>query len=358
VAFYSTDDYYRAFAAVPVASESVGSNRTPSLVQKARMLVNCVAYQEGRKLANISKEEISEYLKRPECFVWVALRDATPEELEEMRQEFELHELAVEDARNGHQRPKIEEYGDSLFAVLQTIEPEGGGGLKVGEVDIFVGQNYILSVRMRSALGFTDVRERSEHEPQLLKYGAAYVFYALIDKVVDRYFPVLDQLETELETIEEQIFVKTQARSNIEALYDLKRKLMTLKHAVDPLMEGVGKLYGGRVPQICAGMGEYFRDVYDHLQRLHATIEGIREMLATAIQVNLGMISLIETEVTKKLAGWAAIIAVPTMLAGINGMNFKHMPELDWSWGYPASIVVMILIDIWLFMRFRKAKWL
>ncbi len=321
------------------------------------MLVNCVAYQDGRKLGNIEKEQISDYLARPDCFVWVALKDPTPEELEEMREEFSLHELAVEDARNGHQRPKIEEYGDSLFAVLQIIEPKDGE-LNVGEVDIFVGRNYILSVRLRSETGFGDVRDRSEREPHLLQHGAIYVFYALIDKVVDRYFPVLDQLETELETIEEQIFVKSQARSNIEALYDLKRKLMTLKHAVDPLIESVGKLYGGRVPQICANMGEYFRDVYDHLQRLAATIEGLREMLATAIQVNLGMISLNETEVTKKLAGWAAIIAVPTMIAGIYGMNFKNMPELDWRWGYPVSIIVMVVIDIWLFARFRRAKWL
>ena len=321
------------------------------------MLVNCVAYQAGQKLADISKEDISEYLKRPECFVWVALKEPTPEELEEMREEFGLHELAVDDARSGHQRPKIEEYGDSLFAVLQTIEPVGGD-LNVGEVDIFVGKNYVLSVRKHSERGFADVRERSEREPHLLQHGAAYVFYALIDKVVDRYFPVLDQLETELETIEEQIFVKNQARSNIEALYDLKRKLMMLKHAVEPLIEAVGKLHGGRVPQICAGMGEYFRDVYDHLLRLHSTIEGIREMLTTAIQANLGMISLNETEVTKKLAGWAAIIAVPTMIAGIYGMNFKHMPELDWVWGYPASVVVMLLLDIWLYVRFRKAKWL
>jgi len=327
------------------------------LSSEALMIVNCVAYQEGRKISDISKEEISDYLKRPDCFVWVALHDATAEELEEMREEFDLHELAVEDARTGHQRPKIEEYGDSLFAVVQMIDP-AGSDLNVGEVDIFVGRNYILSVRMRSERGFTAVRDRSEREPQLLKHGAAYVFYALIDKVVDRYFPVLDQLETELETIEEQIFVKNKARSNIEALYDLKRKLMTLKHAVDPLMEAVGKLHGGRVPQICSGMGEYFRDVYDHLQRLHSTIEGIREMLTTAIQVNLGMISLNETEVTKKLAGWAAIIAVPTMIAGIYGMNFKTMPELEWKWGYPASIVAMVVLDIWLFIRFRKAKWL
>ncbi len=341
---------------LPAARENCLRTRA-GLSSEALMIVNCVAYQEGRKISDISKEEISDYLKRPDCFVWVALHDATAEELEEMREEFDLHELAVEDARTGHQRPKIEEYGDSLFAVVQMIDP-AGSDLNVGEVDIFVGRNYILSVRMRSERGFTAVRDRSEREPQLLKHGAAYVFYALIDKVVDRYFPVLDQLETELETIEEQIFVKNKARSNIEALYDLKRKLMTLKHAVDPLMEAVGKLHGGRVPQICSGMGEYFRDVYDHLQRLHSTIEGIREMLTTAIQVNLGMISLNETEVTKKLAGWAAIIAVPTMIAGIYGMNFKTMPELEWKWGYPASILAMVVLDIWLFIRFRKAKWL
>jgi magnesium transporter len=321
------------------------------------MLVNCVAYQEGAKLSDIPKEAISEYVKRPDCFVWVGLKDPEPAELEEMREEFGLHELAVEDARHGHQRPKIEEYGNSLFAVLQTVELKDGE-LHVGEVDVFVGPNYILSVRLHSERGFSDVRARCEREPHLLKHGAAYVFYALIDTVVDRYFPILDTLESELEQIEEQIFLRNTARSNIEALYGLKRSLMTLKHAVDPLMEAVSKLYGGRVPQICSGMGEYFRDVFDHLQRLHATIEGIRDMQTTAIQVNLGMISLNETEVTKKLAGWAAIIGVPTMIAGIYGMNFKNMPELEWAWGYPVSVAFMVAVDIWLYFQFKKTKWL
>jgi magnesium transporter len=321
------------------------------------MIVNCVAYQEGTKLSDIPKEAISEYVKRPDCFVWVALKDPTQAELEEMRDEFGLHELAVEDARHGHQRPKIEEYGNSLFAVVQTIEIKEDE-LQVGELDIFVGPNYILSVRLHSDRGFSEVRARCEREPHLLKHGAAYVFYALMDAVVDRYFPILDALESELEQIEEQIFLRNTARSNIEALYALKRRLMTLKHAVDPLMEAVSKLYGGRVPQICSGMGEYFRDVFDHLQRLHATIEGIRDMQTTAIQVNLGMISLNETEVTKKLAAWAAIIGVPTMIAGIYGMNFKNMPELEWVWGYPVSIAVMAAIDFWLYFQFKKVKWL
>jgi len=326
------------------------------------MLINCVAYQNGRKVADIPTEDISEYVSRPDCFVWVAMFEPSREELDEMAAEFGLHELAVEDARTGHQRPKIEEYGDSLFAVLQPVEKskkeDGSEDLRVGEVDIFVGPNYVLSVRHRTQLGFGAVRTRAEREPELLKYGSAFVFYALIDNVVDRYFPVLDGLETELEQIEEQIFVRGNARANIQLLYELKRRLMVLKHAVDPLMEGTGKLYGGRVPQICAGMGEYFRDVYDHLHRIHLSIEGIRDMITTAIQVNLGMISLGESEVTKKLAAWAAIIAVPTMVAGIYGMNFRHMPELDWVWGYPAAIAVMVGIDVWLYFNFKKVKWL
>jgi magnesium transporter len=321
------------------------------------MLVNCVAYSEGRKLADIPKEEISEYLKKPNCFVWVGLKDPEPSEIEEMRQEFGLHELAVEDARHGHQRPKVEEYGDSLFVVVQTIEFKADD-LNVGEADIFVGPNYILSIRRHTEKGFQEVRARCEREPHLLKNGSGYVLYALMDAVVDRYFPVLDALESELERIEEQILVKNAARSNIEGLYALKQKLMTLKHAVDPLMEAVGNLYGGRVPQVCAGMREYFRDVFDHLQRLHASIEGIRDMQTTAIQVNLGMINLNETEVTKKLAAWAAIIAVPTMIAGIYGMNFKNMPELDWLWGYPLAMATMVGLDLALYVWFKNIRWL
>ena len=322
------------------------------------MLVNCVAYSEGRKLADIPKEDISEYLKRPNCFVWVALKDPEPSELDEMQEEFGLHELAVDDARHGHQRPKIEEYGDSLFAVLHTIELNPTDEFVIGEVDVFVGPNYILSTRRKTQKGFSDVRARCEREPELLRNGSGYVLYALMDAVVDRYFPVLDHLETELESIEEKIFGHGMARSNIEALYGLKQSLMQLKHAVDPLMEAVGKLTGGRVPQICTGMREYFRDVLDHLQRLHASIEGIRDMLTTAISVNLGMINLNETEVTKKLAGWAAIIAVPTLIAGIYGMNFKNIPEYDLTYGYPLAIAVMVGIDVLLYLWFRKIRWL
>jgi magnesium transporter len=285
------------------------------------------------------------------------LKDPEPSELDLMQEEFGLHELAVDDARQGHQRPKIEEYGDSLFAVLKTIELKDDEPV-IGEVDIFVGPNYILSTRRKTQKGFADVRARCEREPHLLQNGSGYVLYALMDAVVDRYFPVLDELETALETVEEQIFVKNAARSNIEALYSLKQKLMTLKHVIDPLMEAVSKLSGGRVPQICTGMREYFRDVYDHLQRLHASIEGLRDMQTTAIQVNLGMINLNETEVTKKLAGWAAIIAIPTLIAGIYGMNFKNMPEYDWAYGYYVCLAAMVGFDLLLYLWFKKIHWL
>jgi magnesium transporter len=322
------------------------------------MLINCAAYQNGKKLGDIRKDEIHEYLKKPGGFVWVALKDATPEELAEMQQQFGLHELAVEDAQTGHQRPKIEEYGDSLFAVLHIIEPDGEE-LRVGEVDIFVGKAYVLSVRSRAEQGFINVRHRSEREPHLLKHGPAFVLYALMDTVVDRYVPVFDAVEDELDAIEDRMFDDaTPAKRNIEALYAIKRRLMILKHAVSPLYEAVGRLYGGRVPQVCTYTQEYFRDIADHLQRLNQQIDSLRDMVTTAISVSLSIIQLSENETTKRLAAYAALVAVPTMIAGVYGMNFKHMPELDWYWGYPMAVGLMVVLDIYLFFRFRRAQWL
>ena len=321
------------------------------------MLINCVAYEEGRKLADIDQRDIKNFLQRPGCFVWVALRDATEEELARMQEEFELHALAVEDARHGHQRPKIEEYGDLLFVVLNTIDVVGDE-LRIGEVDIFVGRNYVLSVRQHSEQGFLGVRARAEREPELLRNGAGYVLYALMDAVVDRYFPVLDAVETELEGIEHQLFSAKDPRANIESLYYVKQKLTTLKHVTGPLLEYSGKLFGGRVPQVCAGLGEYFRDVYDHLIRLNQSIDTSRDTVTTAIQVNLALVQISDNEVTKRLAAYGALVAIPTMIVGIYGMNFEHMPELKWTYGYPLVMGLMVAIDLYLFSRFRKAGWL
>ena len=321
------------------------------------MLVNCVAYEDGRKLADIDFHDIHNYLARPGCFVWVALKDASDAELEDMREEFGLHPLAVEDARHGHQRPKIEEYGDQLFVVQHTVEI-AGDEVRVGELAIFVGRNFVLSVRQRAERGFQDVRTRAEREPHLLKHGSGYVLYALMDATVDRYFPVLDAIEMELEKLEEKLFSSTSPRADIEQLYYVKQKLTTVKHAVSPLLEHVGKLYGGRVPMACSGLGEYFRDVYDHLFRINQSLDAARETVNTAIQVALAMVNMGHGEITKRLAAYAALVAVPTMVAGVYGMNFEHMPELKWTFGYPLSVALMLAVDGFLFWRFRKAGWL
>lgn len=324
------------------------------------MLINCVVYQNGAKLADIPVSEISDYIGRPDSFVWVALQDATLAELEEMQDEFGLHALAVEDAQHGHQRPKIEEYGDSLFSVLHLVEPSADqpGELHVGEVNVFTGKNYVLSARSRSDKGFLGVRERCEREPELLRHGSGFVLYALMDAVVDRYFPLIDGMETELEKIEDAIFDKGAARSNIERLYELKGRVMVLKHAVAPLQEGASKLYGARVPQICVGVQDYFRDVVDHLARINGLIDNMRDTIGTAIQVNLAMVTIEESEVTKKLAAWASIFAVCTAFAGIWGMNFESMPELKWKYGYLVALSVMASTCAILYWRFRRARWL
>jgi magnesium transporter len=322
------------------------------------MLINCVAYQDGNKLADISIADISEYLMRPDCFVWVALRDATDAELEEMQLEFGLHELAVEDARHGHQRPKIEEYGDSLFAVMHLPELDAVDDLNIGEVSVFVGKNYVLSVRNRSRQSLLGVRSRCEREPELLRQGAGFVLYALMDAVVDRYFPLIDALESELEAVEAQIFVKGAARANIKRMYALKHSAISLKHAVAPLMDAVSKLHGSRVPSVCAKSQEYFRDVYDHLLRNNASIDSIRDTIGTAVQVNLSMVTIEENETTKRLAAWAALFAVATAFAGIWGMNFKNMPELQWEYGYPAALFFISTVCAILFRRFKRAGWL
>jgi magnesium transporter len=331
----------------------------PAEESKARtMLVNCVAYQDGHKLAEIATREIHEYLSRPGCFVWVALRDPTAAELDEAQKEFDLHPLAVEDAKIGHQRPKIEEYAKTLFAVLHIVEPFDGK-LCVGEVDIFVGPNFVLSARSRANMGFQAVRARSEREPDLLRQGPGYVLYALIDSVVDRYFPVLDLLEDELDGIEERIFSpQSSTTENIEALYSLKQRLTIMKHAVTPLLDAVSNLYGARVPMACTGLREYFRDVSDHLLRLNQTIDSIRDTVSTAIAVHLSLVTLQQNEITKRLAAYGALVAAPTMIAGIYGMNFHYMPELDFKYGYGLALLAMALLDGYLFHRLRRAGWL
>ena len=350
-------------------------NRLPAearplpLSMDSLMLINCVVYENGHKRADIAIAEISDWLHRPQCFVWVALQDPDAQELAQMQAEFGLHELAVEDARKGHQRPKIEEYGDTVFVVMHLLDPTSSAGAanalsaaseeeQLGELAVFAGPHFVLSVRSRNPHGFLSVRERCEREPELLQNGAGFVLYALMDAVVDRYFPVLDGFESELDRVEEQIFTPGAARGNIEQLYALKNRTSVLRHAASPLVDVLGKLHGGRVPTVCAGVQEYFRDVHDHVTRISSATDAVRDTIGTAIQVNLSMVTIEESETTKRLAAWAAIFAASTALAGIWGMNFKGMPELQWDYGYPIALSVIFTTGMVLYWRFRKAGWL
>jgi magnesium transporter len=321
------------------------------------MLINCVAYQDGVKLADIPIDDISDYLQKPDCFIWVALFEADNTELEKMQEEFGLHDLVVEDAQHGHQRPKIEEYDESLFVVMHMLDAVDLN-IEIGEVHVFVGRNFLLSIRSRSKHNFRAVRERCEREPELLRLGSGFVLYALMDAVVDRYFPVMDDLEMQLESIEEHIFDKGAALNNIAQLYELKRKLVTLKHAVTPLMGATGKLHGGRVPPVCANTQDYFRDVHDHLTRLNTGLEAMRETISTAIMVCQSTVAIEQNVINKQLAAWAAIFAIATVFTGIWGMNFQHMPELQWIYGYPVALVTLIVVCGFLYLRFKRTDWL
>lgn len=321
------------------------------------MLVNCMVYCRGEKLGDIALDKLGDYLRLPDHFVWVALRDTHTAELQQLQSQFGLHELVIEDVINGYQSPKIEEYGENVFVILQLIDVVGGEFI-TGEVNIFAGRNYVVSVRQRSRQGFSAVRARSESEPHLLGQGSVFVLYALIDSVIDRYFQALSVLEYELEKIEDAIFVTGIERANIERLYQLKRKLILLKHAVTPLMESIPKLYGGRVPVICSNNQEYFREVSEHLGRINSSMDTMQDTIGTAIQVNLSMVTIQQTDVSKRLAAWAAIFAVATAFAGIWGMNFDNMPELQWRFGYLAALATIGCMCGYLYVRFKKSGWL
>jgi len=323
------------------------------------MLINSALYDDGRIVAEPGLDGVSEALEAKSGFVWIALRDPTDDELQRLQHELDLPPLAVEDARKGHQRPKLEEYGDMLFAAMHLLEAGPDGELEVGEVHVFVGPRFIVSVRHRSNQGFLGVRGRAEREPHLLRLGPGFVFYALLDAVVDRYFPLIDEVEAELEHLESTMFQPGQDRQAVvQRLFAQKQRLATLRHAVTPLLEVTAKLHGGRVPVVCKAMQDYFRDVYDHLLRIQASIDAARETIIAATQVNLTLVTIDESLVTKRLAAWAAIFAASTALAGIWGMNFEKMPELKWELGYPMALGMIALVSGALYWRFKRVGWL
>ncbi|MEK7838040.1 MAG: magnesium/cobalt transporter CorA [candidate division NC10 bacterium] len=321
--------------------------------------MSCAAYADGRRVAEVAIPDISEVLAQPDRFVWIGLHEPDEALLREVQQEFGLHDLAVEDAHRAHQRPKLERYGDSLFVALRTAQMDPATRrADFGETHIFVGPRYVVSVRHGASVSYAEVRGRCEATPQQLRKGPGYVLYALMDFIVDQYFPIVEALEEDLDALEEEIFGRTLDRETTARIYRLKRDLLEVKRAVSPLVDVCNRLTRFEDDLIPEDTRLYFRDIYDHAIRINEMVDTARELLTTAFEANLSLISVGQNESMKKLAAWAAIIAVPTLIAGVYGMNFQHMPELGWMLGYPAAMAAMLGTCVGLYVHFKRSGWL
>jgi len=310
-------------------------------------------------VADLGIDQIRPALSRDDQFVWLGLYEPEQDVLRQVQKQFGLHDLAIEDAYNAHQRPKLELYEDSLFVVLRTAHMSTSARhLEFGETHIFLGRNYLVTVRHGSLRSHIGVRQRCESTPHLLSKGPGYVLYALMDFVVDQYLPVVQQIEEEVEDLEDLIFGMSDTGDATSRIYQLKRELLSLRRAVTPLVEVCNRLMRFDLPHIPEDTRVYFRDVYDHIVRLNETIDAQRELLTTALEAHLSLMSHAQNEHMKRITAWAAMIAVPTMIAGIYGMNFKHMPELNWDYGYQVSIVVMAGACAALYVGFKRSGWL
>jgi magnesium transporter len=315
-------------------------------------------YENGvRRPGEVDLEQAYERCRSPECFAWIGLHQPTEEEFDSVRREFDLHELAVEDVIKAHQRPKLEVYDDTLFVVLKTAGyVDELDEVELGEIQIFVGEGFIVTVR-HGETELHDVRLRLEQRPDLLRLGPGAALHAIIDRVVDDYGPIISALENDVRQVEADVF--TQDRPTpAERIYRLKREVLELYGAIAPLVEPIDRLERGHYPFIPAELIPYFRDVKDHLIRSVREVEGFRELLTSVLTANLTQISVRQNEDVRKISAWAAIIAVPTLISGIYGMNFEHMPELGWTFGYPLALGGMATACALLFGLFKRAGWL
>lgn len=320
-------------------------------------IVNCALYAAGRRVRDIDIDEIGTVLKQEDSFVWLGLYEPDEELMRRVQQQFGLHDLAVEDAHKAHQRPKVETFDDSLFVVLRTAQIIDGSA-HFGETHVFVGARYVVSVRHGASQSYRPARAACEAAPHLLEKGTGFVLYALMDFVVDHYFPVAEALEDQLTALEDGIFSGRFDRASTEAIYAIKRDLVELRRAVAPIVDMCSALMGFRMALVPGPIKPYFRDVQDHALHISEAIDAMREMLSTALQVNLSLASMRQNDVTKALAGWGAILAVPTMVFGVYGMNFEHMPELHWQYGYETIVTLTGAICLLLHRRLKRAGWL
>lgn len=319
-------------------------------------IVNCSAYQGGRKIADFPIDAISSIIREPDTFVWVGLLKPDQDVLKTMQEEFGLHELAIEDANHAHQRPKLEEYGDTLFVVLYSVV-EKHGQAQYEEVHVFVGPHFVLTVRHGDTISFQSVRTRCEQAADKLGTGPGYVLYSIIDFVVDQYQPYMDRLHERLRHLENRLFDPTVQDDSLEEFYQLKNDVLTLEAAALPLVDICTRLlrfHGDIIPK---ENRVYYRDILDHVARVTHGCDRMREMINAAMQIALAQVTIRQNEVVKRLAGWGAIIAIPTMVFSLYGMNFTYMPELQWKWAYPVTLAGVVVACFSLHRRLKRIGW-
>jgi magnesium transporter len=319
-------------------------------------IVHSVAYRNGQRLGDVAIDVVSDVIKQPGTFVWLGLHEPDDALLLKIQEEFGLHELAIEDAHHAHQRPKIEVYSNSIFIVLKTAQLVQEQ-VVYGETHLFVGPNFLVSVRHGASSSYAQVLARCEEHTKLVANGPGFALYAVLDFVVDNYLPIVVRFEKDFDAIETDIFRDQFDRLVIERLYGLKRHLLEFRNAALPVADIAGELMRLHEDLIPKELRAYFRDIQDHVSRLVSLIDGMREMLTTAMQVNLALVANNQNEVVKRLAGWGAILAIPTVVFSLYGMNFEWMPELRWTPGYPVAVIVTLLGCVFVHRRLRQAGW-
>lgn len=322
------------------------------------VIVDCAVYEEGsRKPGELQVAHAWEASRCDDAFVWIGMHEPTEEEFDSVRREFELHDLAVEDAIVAHQRPKLEVYGDSVFVVLKPARwIEADEAVEYGEVLIFLGPNFIITVRHGQA-HLHEARMWTERRPEIMRCGPGAALYAIVDRIVDDYRPVTEALDRDIEAIEREVF-SPEPVNPAERIYELKRQVLELHAAVAPLAEPLDRLASGRHDLIHAEMRPYLRDVHDHLLRVIQVVDNDRDLLTSVLAANLTQVGVRQNEDMRRISAWAAIVAAPTLIAGVYGMNFRDMPELRWRFGYPLALTLILIVCLTLFRYFRRIDWL
>jgi magnesium transporter len=323
------------------------------------VIVDCAIYENGvRRGGKVELEHVYDVRHEPGRFVWIGLYEPTEQEFDALRREFNLHPLAVEDAIHAHQRPKLEIYDEMVFMVLKTaryVDPTEV--IELGEVLVFLGEDFVITVRHGEASSLAGVRETLDSDPQRLKHGPSSALHAILDRIVDDYQPAIAGLEQDIDQVEEQLFSGERVNP-AERIYRLQREVLGFRKATAPLVEPIDKLARGHYLQIHPEVRDYFRDVNDHLIRTRDQLDAMHDLLTSSLQANLAQVAVRQNDDVRKISAWVAIAAIPTAIAGIYGMNFEHMPELRWELGYPGVLAVILLICTMLYFRFKRSGWL